>query len=74
MNTSTVRYIKKIKAKMLGDHCEEVEIGWYKSNDVIGHTGVVVSLKGNKVFVINFDVVAEDSFIRELSSVTEKKK
>ena len=59
--TTEHEYIKQIKAEMLREHCEEVEIGWYKSNDVMGHARVELSLNGNKVFVIDFDVFADDA-------------
>ena len=67
-------YIKKIKAEMLREHCEEVEIGWYKSNDVIDYTRVELSLNGNKVFVIDFDVFADDAYEKLYLPSLKKKK
>ena len=67
------KYIKKIKAEMLRENCEEVEIGWYKSNDVMGHTGVVLSFDRNKVFVIDFDIFSDDAY-EELSSAPDEEK
>ena len=66
-------YIRKIKTGMRRENCEEVEIGWYKSNDFMGYTGVVLSFNGNKIFVIDFDVFADDAQ-EELSSITEQEK
>ena len=47
-------FIKAIRKELKKEKCEKFDIGWYQKKDIIGHTGIVITVKGKKKYTLDF--------------------